>query len=75
VLSGGGGEEEDVALGEVDERVEDGGFGAVETGGAKGVNYGRPKESAVEVMGLRHGCARVWGLLILIAVSWRALAM
>ena len=44
------GEQEQVALGEIDQRVEDGGFGAVEACGAEGVDYHRPQEGAVEVV-------------------------
>ena len=41
------GEENEVALGDVDYGVEDGGFGAVESGGAEGVDYEGPEEGAV----------------------------
>lgn len=37
---GCGGEEEEVPFGEVGEGFEDGGFGAVEAGGAEDVDYG-----------------------------------
>ena len=40
VLRGRGGEEEDVALRDVDQGVEDGRAGAVEAGGAEGVDDG-----------------------------------
>ena len=49
VSSGRGGEEEEVALCEVQECVEDGGFGAVEAGGAEGVEEEGAEEGAVEV--------------------------
>ena len=50
----GGGEEEEVAFGEVQQRVQDAGFGAVETCGAEGVQKHGAQEGAVEVGG--RGC-------------------
>jgi hypothetical protein len=46
-----------VALGEVDKCVENGWFRAVESGGSECVDNGGSEESAVQVMGLRHGRA------------------
>ena len=46
------GEEEEVAFRDVDECVEDEGFGAVEAAGAKGVDDEGAEEGAVEVVGL-----------------------
>ena len=55
VRRGRAGEEEQEALGEIGEGVEDGGFGVVEARATKGVDYERAEESAVEVVGLgRH---------------------
>ena len=52
VSGSGGGKEEEVALDEVCEGVEDGGFGAMEAGGAQGVQDEGAEEGAVEVVGL-----------------------
>ena len=50
-----GSEQQEVALREIRESVEDGGFGGVEAGGAEGVQDEGAEEGAVEVVGLRHG--------------------
>ena len=41
-----------MAFGEIYQCVQDGGFGAVETGGAEGVEDEGAEEGAVEVVGL-----------------------
>lgn len=62
MFGGCGSEEEEVALGDVDEGVQDGGFGAVEAGGAEGVDDEGPEEGAVEVVAALagHGAPFFW---------------
>ena len=67
----GGGEEEEVALRQVEESVQDAGFGAVETCGAQGVEEHGAQEGAVEVGGWGcHFAAGWWGWVVGLVVWW-----
>ena len=60
-----------MAFGEVEQRVQDAGFGAVETCGAQGVEEHGAQEGAVEVGGRGcHFAAGWWGWVVGLVVWW-----